>query len=137
MAAGSGLVGQAGYVIAQAKVSTREDSAIISFMNVAQIGSIVLALTIAGSVFQNVAIHKLTAALAGQGYTLDQIKSAVAGTQSVILQHGSPEVRKLVLRALIRAMDQVFVMVIAAGALTTIVGLLMKKEKVLLPTVQL
>jgi MFS family permease len=137
MAAGSGLVGQAGYAIAQAKVSTRENSAIISFMNVAQIGSIVLALTIAGSVFQNVAIHKLAAALAGQGYTLDQIKSAVAGTQSVILQQGSPEVRKLVLSALIRAMDQVFAMVIAAGALTIIVGLLMKKEKVLLPTVQL
>jgi MFS family permease len=137
VAAGAGLVGQAGYVIAQAKVSTREDSAIISFMNVAQIGSIVLALTIAGSVFQNIAIHKLVVALAGQGYTLDQIKSAVAGTQSVILQQGSPEVRKLVLDALIKAMDQVFVMIIAAGALTIIVGLLMKKEKVLLPTVQL
>jgi MFS family permease len=137
MAAGSGLVSQAGYVVAQAKVSARDDSAIISFMNVAQIGSIVLALTIAGSVFQNVAIHKLAVALAGQGYTLDQIKSAVAGTQSVILQQGSPEVRQLVLSALIRAMDQVFAMVIAAGALTIIVGLLMKKEKVLLPTVKL
>jgi MFS family permease len=137
MAAGSGLVVQAGYVIAQAKVSTLEDSAIISFMNIAQIGSIVLALTIAGSVFQNVAIHKLTVALAGHGYTLDQIKSAVAGTQSVILQRGSAEVRKLALGALIGAMDQVFAMVIAAGALAIIVGLLMKKEKVILPTVQL
>src|SRR5256885_10240430 len=52
IAAGSGLVGQAGYVLAQAKVSAREASAVISFMNIAQIGSIVLALTIAGSVFQ-------------------------------------------------------------------------------------
>ena len=137
MAAGAGLVAQSGYVVSQVKVSTREASAVISFMNVAQIGSIVLALTIAGSVFQNVAIQKLTAALAGQGYTLDQIKSAVAGTQSVIFQQGSPAVRKLALNALIKAMDQVFAMIIAAGALSIITGLLMKKEKVLLPTVQL
>lgn len=76
MVASSGLVGQAGYAVAQAKVSLREVSAAISFMNVAQLRSIVLALTIAGSVFRNVAIHDISAALAGQGFTVAEIKSS-------------------------------------------------------------
>ena len=137
MGAGGGLIGQAGYAVAQAKVSPREVSAAISFMNVAQIGSIVLALTIAGSVFQNVAIQKLSVALAGQGFTIEEIKGAVAGTQSVIFQQGSPEVKMAALKALIQAMDKVFALVIAGGALTVVSAIFMKREKVFLPSVSL
>ena len=137
MAAGAGLVGQSGYVIAQAKTPLRDSAAVISFMNVAQIGTIVLALTIAGSIFQNVAIGNLTRALGEYGYTLTELKGAVAGTQSIIFQQGSPEVRRLALKALIDAMDDVFVMVIAGGAVTALAGLGMKKEKLDLPKIQL
>ena len=136
VAVGAGLIGQSGYVIGQAKAPVRQASAVISFMNVAQIGTIVLALTIAGSIFQNVAINRLTTALAGRGYSFDDIKGAVAGTQSIIFRQGSPEVKELALKALIDAMDNVFVMIIAGGAVTTVAGLLMKREKVLLPKVQ-
>jgi MFS family permease len=137
MATGAGLIGQASYAIAQAKVAPRDLAAVVSFMNVAQIGSIVLALTIAGAVFQNVAIHKLGEALAGQGYSIEEIKSAVAGTQSRIFIEGSPEVKMLALKALIQAMDKVFALVIAGGALTMVCGMLMRREKVFLPSVQL
>ena len=108
MAAGAGLVGQSGYVIAQAKTPVRDSAAVISFMNVAQVGTIVLALTIAGSIFQNVAIDNLTSALGECGYTLAELKGAVAGTQSIIFQRGSPEVRRLALKALIDAMVSLF-----------------------------
>ncbi len=136
VAAGAGLIGQCGYVIAQAKVPPRRVSAAISFMNVAQLGTIVLALTIAGTIFQNLAINNLTTRLAEYGYSVEEIKSAVAGTQSIIFRQGSAEVRKLALEALIDAMDNVFALITAGGAVTIVAGLLMKKEKVLLPKVQ-
>jgi uncharacterized membrane protein len=137
MVASSGLVGQAGYAVAQAKVSLREVSAAISFMNVAQLRSIVLALTIAGSVFRNVAIHDISAALAGQGFTVAEIKSVVAGTQSAVFQRGSLEVQLAALKALIGAMDNVFALVIAGGALTIVAAVSMKREKAFLPMVSL
>lgn len=137
VALGAGLVGQAGYVITQAKAPPEEISGAISFQNVAQIGGIVVALTIAGSIFQNEAISRLVQALGQHGYTPDQIKSAVAGTQSVIFAKGSIEVKRLALAAVVGGMDQVFAMLIAAGIVTIVAGLLMKKEKVLLPQVKL
>ena len=137
MAAGTGLVGQSGYVIAQAKVPPNRASEVISFMNVAQIGTIVLSLTIAGTVFQNVAIHNLTSALGGMGYTAADIKSAVAGSQSVIFEKGGPLVRGLAVKALVDAMDDVFVLVLVGGVVTILVGAAMKREKVDLPKIQL
>ena len=137
MGIGAGLVAQSGYVISQAKVTPEEASSVISFMNLGQIGSIVIALTIAGTVFQNTAIRNLTNSLAGHGFSVPEIKSAVAGTQSVIFQKGSPEVKELALKAIIGAMDDVFILLIVAGAVGITVGLLMKREKVLLPTIEL
>lgn len=137
VAAGSGLVAQSGYVIAQAKVPPQQVSAAISFMNVAQIGTIVLALTIAGAIFQNEAINNLTNALHAFNYTPDEIKSAVAGTQSIIFAEGSPEVKQLALNALINAMDDVFILIAVGGAVTILAGFAMKKEKVDLPTIGL
>jgi uncharacterized membrane protein len=106
-------------------------------MNVAQLRSIVLALTIAGSVFRNVAIHDISAALAGQGFTVAEIKSVVAGTQSAVFQRGSLEVQLATLKALIGAMDNVFALVIAGGALTIVAAVSMKREKAFLPMVSL
>ena len=136
LAAGAGMIGQSGYVIAQAKASPRDGAAVISFMNVAQIGTIVLALTIAGSIFQNVAIDNLKSSLDGYGYPIQALKGAVAGTQSVIFEQGTPAVRGLALKALIDAMDDVFVLLIVGGAVTVLAGLAMKREAVDLPKVE-
>jgi len=137
IAAGAGLSAQLGYAVAQAKVPPQKISYAISFMNVAQIGSIVLALAIAGAVYQNVGIQKLSSALAGQGFSIDDIKNAVSGTQSAIFQQGSPEVKAAALQALIQAMNKVFALIIAAGALSIVSSLGMKREKVFLPTVEM
>ena len=127
--AAAGLTAQSGYAVAQAKVREDELSAAISFMNVAQIGTIVIALAIAGTVFQNEAVSKLTEALAGRGFTLPEIKGAVAGTQSVVFQRGGEEVRQVALEKMVEAMDTVFVLLIPAGAVTLVAALLMRREK--------
>lgn len=135
LAIGSGAGMQSGYSIAAAKVKPDEVSAAIGFINISQIGSIVISLTIAGSVFQNLAFNNLQTALAGHGFTDGQIRSALAGTQSVIFQQSNEQVRQQAIDAIIKAMDSVFILPIAAGALAIVCSILMRREKLFMQAV--
>lgn len=62
MGMGPGITQQLTYSIAAAKIARHEIPAAIGFINIAQIGSMVIAvtaLTISVTVFQNIAFHKL------------------------------------------------------------------------------
>lgn len=135
IAIGAGSTLQSAYSIAAAKVSPEEIPAAIRFMNHAQLGSIVIALSISGTVFQNTALSNLRTALAGSGFTEEEIASAVAGTQSIVFQRGSEAIKAAALRAIIQAMDNVFVLVITAGALVLVSSVFMKREKLFLKIV--
>ncbi|KIW11951.1 hypothetical protein PV08_09224 [Exophiala spinifera] len=135
LAIGCGAANQSGYSIAAAKVKPEEIAAAIGFINVAQIGSIVISLTIAGSVFQNLAFNNLQSALAGYGFTESELRSAVAGTQSAVFRHSSDAVRQLAVAAIIKAMNSVFILTIAAGAVTMVSSVFMKRERLFLQAV--
>lgn len=129
LAIGCGSTQQSGYSIAAAKVKPSEVPAAIGFVNVAQLGSIVISLTIAGTVFQNLSFDDLRSALAGYGFTDSEIRNAIAGTQSAVFQHGSDEVKRRAVDAIIQAMDRVFILTITAGAVSLVSALLMKRER--------
>lgn len=135
IALGTGMSSQAAYSVVPVKVATdaRYGSGMvpdaIGFVNMAQIGSIVHALAISGTVYQNLAFQYLSTALAGRGYTVLQLQGAVAGTQSEILLHASDEVSSLAVKSLVEAIDRVYILVIVAGALTLISSCFMKREK--------
>ena len=135
LAIGAGSTLQSAYSIAAAKVSPQQIPQAIGFINHAQLGSIVIALTISGTVFQNTALTKLQSALAGSGFSEADIRGAVAGTQSAVFSRGSPEVKTLALKAIIGAMDNVFILVIVAGAVTLLGSAVMKREKLFLKVV--
>jgi hypothetical protein len=135
IAIGAGSTLQSAYSIAAAKVPPQEIPAAIGFINHAQLGSIVIALSISGTVFQNTALRNLRTALAGSGFSEEEIVSAVAGTQSTVFQHGSSAVKAAALKAIIQAMDNVFVLVIAAGTLVLLSSIFMKRERLFLKIV--
>jgi hypothetical protein len=81
------------------------------------------------------ALGNLRSALAGSGFSEADIRRAVAGTQSVVFEMGSDRIRALALKAIVDAMDNVFVPVIVAGAVTLLVSLVMKREKLFLKVV--
>jgi hypothetical protein len=87
----------------------------LAFINLAQIGGGVFALTIAGTVFQNVAYDKLDKALSGEGFSDADIRSAIAGTQSAIFRRGSEEVRDAAVKTVIEAIRNVYILTIVAG----------------------
>ena len=129
IAAGAGSSAQTAYSVVPAKLPPQEVSAGVGFINLAQIGSIVIALTIAGSVFQNLAFQNLMAALAPYHFPVEEIRNALAGTQSAVFATGTEEVRSVAVRAVIDAMSSVYILVIVSGAVTIVSALAMKREK--------
>jgi hypothetical protein len=130
IAAGCGLVFQNGYAVAAARVPLKDKANAIGFMNVSQIGSIAIALSIAGCLFQNLGFHDLKVALAGYNFEDGYIQSALAGTISPIFSSGNTQVIDLVVASVSKTLIKIFGMVIAAGAVTFISGLLMRHEKI-------
>ena len=129
VAVGAGSSLQAGYAIVAAKVKPEDVPAAIGFINVAQVGSMVIGLTISGSIFQNVAFANLKTALATMGFQNQEIRDAISGTQSAIFRSGSEDVRQAAVRAIVGAMDGVFLLLVVAGGVTLVAALLMRKER--------
>ncbi len=127
-AVGSGLTLQIGYAVATLKAPDHMGDA-LSLQNVAQIGGSVIALVIAGQVFQTTAVRNLTDVLAGTGYTDADIQSVVAGAQSHLFEELSGELRDLAVAAITQAMQKSFILVCVGGGVLTIAGVFMKREK--------
>jgi len=130
LATGIGLVFQNAYAVAAAKVSPKDQSKAIGFINVAQIGTIAIALSISGSLFQNIGFHDLKSAFAGYNFPDDYIRSTLAGTISPVFSSADPDVVHIAVTTVAHTIRKIFAMVVAAGALVTVSSLLMRFEKV-------
>jgi len=129
IAIGSGLIGQIGYSVAAAKVKPSEVPAAIAFMNVAQIGTVAISLSIAGAIFQNLGYSFLKDALLQYNFSDAELRAALAGAQSAILAHGDEAVVELAIGAIVKTISKIFALVIAAGAFTLVSAVFMKREK--------
>ncbi|EEA24238.1 multidrug resistance protein B, putative [Talaromyces marneffei ATCC 18224] len=129
IAIGAGLIAQIGYSVAPSKVPPQDMAASIGFINVAQIGGLVIALAISGTVFQNVTINHLSKLLTPLGFSMDQIKGAVAGSQSTLFNSLSSDVRGQAIELIVDSISHIYALVIAAGALCFLMGALLKRER--------
>ncbi|KAI8631798.1 major facilitator superfamily domain-containing protein [Xylariaceae sp. FL1651] len=120
---------QAGYSVVPLKVSPNEIPEAIQFINVAQNGSILIALAASNAIFQNVAFSRLIPILVPAGFSMEDVTAAIAGARSVVLQTASPEVKSAALDVLVEAIDYAYTLIIVAGGLLIICSLLMKREK--------
>lgn len=98
-------------------------------MNVAQIGLLAIALSIAGSIFQNVGFSDLKAALAAHHFSDSDIRNALAGAQSTILTQGDEKVIGIAVNSIAGTISKLFALVIAAGSLVIVSSIFMKREK--------
>lgn len=129
IAIGAGLIAQIGYSVAPSKVAPQDMAAAIGFINVAQIGGLVIALAISGTVFQNVTFNHLSKILTPLGYSASQIKGAVAGSQSSLFNDLPTNVRDEAIELIVKSISHIYALVITAGALCLVTGLLLKREK--------
>ncbi|EED16361.1 efflux pump antibiotic resistance protein, putative [Talaromyces stipitatus ATCC 10500] len=128
---GGGAIMQAAYSIGPAKViPVWEDiPPVIGFINVGQIGGIMHSLAISGAVFQNYAFRYVSEALADLHLTTGQIQSAIAGTDSTVLQSLDPAQQALATQAIVHAMQKVYILILVAGAVCFTCGVLMRRER--------
>lgn len=135
VAVGAGLVVQTAYSVGAVKVKTHEIPSVIGFMNVAQIGTAALALSIADCIFQNVGFIEVRNALSGYGFNAAQIRSALAGSESAVISGGNPTVAELAIGAIVDVIGKIWFMSIAAGGVILLGSFFMSREKLKLEVV--
>lgn len=128
-AVGSGLSMVIGYTVATLTTKPEDTGAGLKMQNVAQIGGQVIALAVAGQIYRSRAVENLQSALAGHGYSYDEIWSAVAGTQSALFEELEGPLRDRAIDAISQAMRMTFVLVPVAGAVMFVAAMLMKWER--------
>ena len=126
---GTGVSFQVAYAVAASKLRHRDMPAAIGFVNVAQIGSIAIVLTIAGAIFQNRGYTNLRRALAGYNLPEETLRAALAGADSALAGAFDAKMEGLVVQAVVKTISTEFILVIVAGALMTISALFMKWER--------
>ncbi|KAH8194260.1 hypothetical protein TruAng_011581 [Truncatella angustata] len=121
---------QAAYSVVPNKVSPREMADVIQFINVGQQGSILVALAICNTIFQNVAFNRLLSILAPAGYSVEDVTAAISGARSLVLQSAPPEIRSAALEVLVGAIDNAYILIVVSGVILILCSALMKQEKI-------
>lgn len=131
LAIGTGLAQQCAYSVATAKVPDQISDA-IGFINNAQVGSVVIALTFTSLIFQNIGFSHVSEALIGLNFTDEQIRSAIGGTKSSMFDEGvlDEAARANVVRGIVEAIRWSFFPVLLAGIFGLLASLGMRWENV-------
>ncbi|KAH7313140.1 major facilitator superfamily domain-containing protein [Rhexocercosporidium sp. MPI-PUGE-AT-0058] len=132
MAIGAGLTMQVAYSVAPAAVEEEDIQGAIGLINVAQIGTTAIALSIASCLFQNIGFIKLRDALVDYDFTAAELRSALGGAQSAILAGGDAVTRNLAINSIVETISKVWILVIVAGGVSLISSVFMKREKLAL-----
>jgi hypothetical protein len=130
---GSGLTIQCGYSVATVKVAMNghpEDVPnAVSLQNVSQVGSTLIALVIAGQIFQSLSFNDMKTVLAGHGFSDSEIRNAITGTQSVVFDTISPELKVKAIGAITNAIAKAWILLIVGGAVSLVSSVFMKRER--------
>ena len=124
---GCGLYVQLGYPVAQLKVDPASIPRVVAFIGCGQITGITLALVMSNSIFFNEATGKVETIL--PSLQRGVVQQAITGTGGTFFQTLGPSDRKPVLEAIVQSIGNVYGMVIAAGALSVVLSLFMKRER--------
>lgn len=120
---------QAGYAVGPLLVAPDRVAEVIQFLNISQGQSQLIGLTIASAIFQTMTFSGLRTVLAGTGYPDSEIQAAIAGAQSTVLRTAIPELRARCIDVIVASIANIWVMVIAAGALYTACSLFLTRER--------
>ncbi|KAI2712159.1 hypothetical protein CBS147332_5795 [Penicillium roqueforti] len=127
MALGVGAFNQAGYSVVQAKVKKTEIPWALGFMMVSQLGGIVLALGMAGAIFVNKATNELLQLLPDANPT--DVKNTITGTTGGFFNTLTKAQQTAALDIIVRAIDDVYILLIVAGALSVLLSVFLKRER--------
>ena len=125
---GSGLFVQASFAVAQAKVVPLAIPLTVAFLGCGQITGIALALTISHSIFLNQATDRIAGIL--PSVPRKRVQQAITGVDSSFFNTLAAPDRARVLDAIVQSINRVYPMVIAAGTVSVVLALFMKRERI-------
>lgn len=125
---GGGMYAQAGFSISQVKVKPQEIPLAIGFISLAQLGGATIALAIANSVFLNQATNNILRVL--PDVPRATVQTALSGAGSSFFQTLDPSSKTAVLEALTNSIQRIYILAITAAALSIVLAVFMKREKV-------
>jgi MFS family permease len=128
--AGSGAAVQMGFSLAQAKVPPEEIPLAIGFITNGQVTGVVVALAVANSIFLNQSTNKISALL--PGVPTHEIQSAIAGVGSDFFESLSSANKAAVIQIIVGSISKTYILAITAGALSVVLSLFLKREKLFL-----
>lgn len=120
---GTSLFAQASFSVAQATVKPEFIASAVGFITYAQVSGI----TIANSVFLNKSQATISAIL--PDVPISDIQATITGAGSAFVASLSNSVKTEVLAAIVTSMSKTYILVITAGALTTVLSFAMKRER--------
>lgn len=129
LAIGTGVSMTMGYTVATLTLEAEDVAAGLNMQNVAQIGGQVIALAVAGQIYQSTGQRNLEAALAGHGFSVEEIRGAMAGVQSALFEKLEGPLREKAIVAITDAMQMTMVLVPVSGAVLILAALCMKRER--------
>ncbi|EED18132.1 efflux pump antibiotic resistance protein, putative [Talaromyces stipitatus ATCC 10500] len=124
---GAGSYLQAGYAIVQMLVPPEEVGNAVGFMSVSQDLGIVFILALAGTVYQNLALKRLTPLLAGRSAA--DVSQVIAGTSNSVFKSLDPNLQTKVVDEITKSMSVVWAILIGVGALCLILSLFLKRQR--------
>ncbi|PGG98770.1 hypothetical protein GX51_06629 [Blastomyces parvus] len=120
---------QAAYAIGPILVKPDRVVECIQFLNISQVQSQLLGLTIASQVFQSLTLRGLGDVFQGSGYTKEDIQTAIGGVRSKVLSNATPEVRAAAIDVIVRNIGNIYVLAIAAGVLYIVCSCFLKRDR--------
>ena len=120
---------QAGYAVGPLLVKPDRVPEVIQFLNISQGQSQLIGLTVASAIFQSVTFSGLKDVLVGTGYSDRDIQAAIAGAKSTVLQTTTPAIRARCIDVIVRSIEDVWLLVVAAGSLYTVCSLFLTHKR--------
>lgn len=122
---GTGLFVNAPFAIAQWLVPTEELALAVGFVSCAQVAGVTISLSIGNAVFLNLAQNSIEKILPGASKL--NVQAAISGTGGSFLKTLDEGKQKLVLEAIIGAIQKVFILGLVAGVLAVVLSAFMNR----------
>lgn len=124
---GSGCGIQAGFAVIQTVTQPKLVTSGISFIMIAQLLGVSLALSVSGAIFVNTALQKLEDLLVG--YSSAELEAALLGLSGDFLSTLDPSQRSQALAIIVASLSKIFIPVYAASALGIVASLGLRRVK--------
>ncbi|KAI0202040.1 major facilitator superfamily domain-containing protein [Astrocystis sublimbata] len=129
LGAGIGVMWNLAIPVCSAVLETQEERLDQTTLHsIAQLGGTAFSLSVSAAIYRNIGLNLVKDAAGFTGYQDTEILALLAGAKSTLLESFSPEIKKLVISAIVKTIGCLYFIVVAGAAICVIAALCLKIE---------